>query len=214
MLAAASARCPASVTRPSSWHTADRCVLKGMNCKPLCSNNTSLPISSLDLFDQSFRLRIAIMIRIAEQLAIAIQQPEINTPRIDAERLRGCSPLERRSRIACLHLMQQPQNIPVQMIADLDRMIGKAMNFRHLQASAAPSRPLQQLADQRPSAARAQIKRQYVSAAAIIHVCLPPPCRPVSTLYFIFCSSSNTVRFALQRSDLLDILPPSAPSAL
>ena len=96
---------------------------------------------------------VAVVPRIGDEHAVAVEQPEVDAPRVDADargRLRlapggGAQPVE--------DLAVQPQDVPVEAVGQPDRLVGEAVDLVETQL------PRAHPADDDPAARRADIDR-------------------------------------------------------
>jgi hypothetical protein len=80
---------------------------------------------------------VAVVPRIGDEHAVAVEQPEVDAPRVDADarrRLRfpsggGAQPLE--------DLAVQPQDVPVEAVGQSDRLVGEAVDLVEAQLTRA-----------------------------------------------------------------------------
>jgi hypothetical protein len=131
--------------------TVDLHELNACGLKNLCARNFGE-----DSLERAVRARIAIMPRIFEQRAVAVEQPEIHAPGIHADAVQLVA-FRRGESQAFADFVKKPQRVPVETRRQAHRRIRKTVNFAELEPV------LREPADHRTAALCSQIQSQITT---------------------------------------------------
>ena len=86
-------------------------------------------------------MRVAVRDGQAEEAPVFGQKGEVDTPRVDGERLGPCASLGRTSLQPSLQLLEETEEIPVPAAVDVEHPVGKAVQLADREASVSQGAP-------------------------------------------------------------------------
>ena len=123
---------------------------------PVIVVDAGAPDRGADRFHDPVGARVAIVIRVAEQLAALAEQAVVAAPGVDADAVETADvALEALER--ALHVDPEPEDVPVERAVLADRLVREAAHLGEVEHAGA------QAPGHRPPAFRTQIERQKVS---------------------------------------------------